>query len=91
MTPATLDRLAREMRQVNPRRLAAWEGWKVGGALINPYLDYASSYHLKQPRAVQIADLLVGDLVVDVLLHPELKVDSKDGCTFWPHRGRRDD
>jgi hypothetical protein len=85
------ERLARHVRAVNPRRLADWNGWSIAGTLVNPYFDYSNAYHQKMPRAVQIADLLVGDVFVDTLLHPELKVASReDGSIIWPHRGRKD-
>lgn len=82
-------RLAQQIRAVNPRRLAHWSGYNVAGALVNPYAHYADRLHGSVPRSDQIAELLIGDVFADALLHPELKVSTKDGCIYWPHRGRQ--
>lgn len=87
---SSLDRLAHEIRAINPRRLARWNGWSVAGETINPYFDYSRSLMERAPREFQFADLLIGDVFADTLLHPELKVSTKDGCIYWPHRGRPD-
>ena len=65
-------RLASQVRKVNPRRLAEWDGWNVKGRQVNPYRDYVIALLNRDPREKQIAELLVGDTFVDALLHPSM-------------------
>ncbi|MBR0962201.1 hypothetical protein [Bradyrhizobium japonicum] len=77
-TPAishSRERFASELRRINPKRLAAWDGVVVvDGLRANPYVDYGVSLHLGEERGKQIAELLVGDALADALLHRSLVV-----------------
>lgn len=76
-------RMAAELRAVNPSRLATWDGWSMHGAVINPYGDFRRAHLRGEPRDVKLAELLIGDLVVDVLVDDELII-------FFSNTSRRE-
>lgn len=88
-TTEAREAFAAKLRKVNPRRLADWQGMTVRGeGHVNPYQHYVRAYFLSAPRETQIADLLIGDLVVGVLIHRDLRItDLASGETWQPHRG----
>ncbi|MGD9767838.1 MAG: hypothetical protein AB7U62_09350 [Pseudolabrys sp.] len=81
-TPETFDRpararYARELRAVNPRRLLDWVGFSIENRRVNPYYGYSVAFHDRSPREAQVAELLIGDVVADALLHPSLEVQPR--------------
>lgn len=91
-TDARRASYASDLRRVNPRRLAEWKGCPIrgGGGNVHPYQDYVRSYFLSAGRDVQIANLLIGDLFVEVLFDDDIRItDLATGDTWWPHRAAK--
>lgn len=78
---AARKEMAAELRRVNPRRLLNWPGLKLGdGLYLHPYKGYCRAYVERAPREVQVAELLIGDVVADTLLlgEPEIRKHAKE-------------
>lgn len=86
-TTEAREAFAAKLRKMNPRRLTDWRGMTVRGeGLVHPYQHYVRSYFQSAPRETQIADLLIGDLVMGVLIHGDLRItDLTSGETWQPH------
>ncbi len=71
-------RFATELRTINPRRLAEWKGFNVTeGIRFNPYDFYAIALRLQRDRPTQVAEILIGDIVADAMLHPSMTMRDR--------------
>lgn len=90
-TVTALANMRDAARRARPTALFGWLGWSIAGRHVNPYLPFVESYARGRSPEERIANLLIGDLFTDALLHVDLKVypdglDAKPPTWIRPHR-----